>query len=428
MIRIHLLGALAAVSIVGACGDDESKTDTSPDTTPDTSPDTTPDTSPDTAPDTSPDTAPDTSPDVEPDTADTTPDGDVGPTFPTPPALGTAIDRIGRPAVATALIAPFEADAAAKGSRKDAYNAAASDAWQGFAAEMSASLAIYDGLDTVCGNQLAAGGTATAGRYATLGAVLADDRLWVNTASTTCSTYLAVEADATGILANADCGGRAPGYDVIDATYSVVAVGAFGGVTDGIAADDGTPSATFPFLDAPGPEGFPSPPGLSTTQIDRIGRPAVGTALIAAFEADATAKGDAKDDYNAAAPDAWLDFAPEMAKNLAIYDALDTVCGNQLAAGPNADAGRYDTLASVLTLDSLWVNTAATTCTTYLAVEANATGILPNSDCGGRQPGYDVIDVTYSAVAIGALSGVSDGIAIDDATVSAEFPFLAPAE
>jgi len=410
MRRLHLLGALAAGSILGACGDDDPKTDTS-DTT-DTA-DTT---------DTSPDVEPDTTPDVEPDT---TPDGDVRPTFPPAPALGTQIDRIGRPGVSTALIAPFEADATAKGTKKDDYNAAGQDTWASFAAEISANLAIYDALDTVCGNQLAAGATATEGRYGTLGVVLSDDRLWVNTASTTCTTYLAVEANATGILTNTDCGGRRFGYDVIDTTYSVLAVGAFGGVTDGIAADDGMPSATFPFLAAPGPEGFPSPPALSPTQIDRIGRPGVSTALIGSFEANETAKGELKDSFNAAGVDDWLDFVPEISKNLAIYDALDTVCGNQIAAGETATAERYGTLASVLALDRLWVNTAATTCTTYLAVEANATGIVPNSDCGGRQLGYDVIDITYSALAIGALSGVTDGIAMDDATVSTSFPFLA---
>lgn len=414
MRRLHLIGALAAGSILGACGDDDPKTDTS-DTT-DTA-DTT---------DTSPDTTPDSTPDVEPDT---TPDTDVGPTFPPAPALGTQIDRMGRPGVSTALIAPFEANATAKGTKKDDYNAAGPDTWDTFAAEISANLAIYDALDTVCGNQLAAGATATAGRYGTLGVVLSNDRLWVNTASTTCTTYLAVEANATGILANTDCGGRRFGYDVIDTTFSVLAVGAFGGVTDGIAADDGTPGTTFPFLAAPGPEGFPSPPALSPTQIDRLGRPAVGTALVAAFDADATRKGEMKDDYNAAAPDSWLEFVPEIAKNLAIYDALDTVCGNQIAAAATVTAERYGTLASVLALDKLWVNTATATCTTYLAVEANATGIVPNTDCGGRRLGYDVIDITYSALAIGALSGVTDGIAMDDATVSTSFPFLAaPAE
>ncbi len=408
MRRFPTLTAVASATMLfTACPDDDND---KPDTTDTT--DVTPDTG---------DTTPDVGPDVQPDTTD----GDTTPTIPTPPALGTQIDRIGRPAVSTALIAPFQSNATTKGALKDEYNAAAPAAWSGYAAEMSSNLAIYDALDGVCGNQLAAGATATAGRYGTLGAVLSDDRLWVNTASTTCTTYLAVEANATGILANTDCGGRRFGYDVIDITYSAVAIGALAGVGDGITADDGMPAATFPFLAAPGPEGFPSAPALSPTQIDRIGRPAVSTALIGTFDGNATTKGELKDEYNAAQPATWATYAPEMAGNLAIYDALDGVCGNQLAAGATLNAERYGVLASVLANDLIWVNTASSTCTTYLAVEANATGILANTDCGGRRFGYDVVDTTYSALAVGAFAGVTDGISADDGTPGATFPFLA---
>ena len=64
------------------------------------------------------------------------------------------------------------------------------------------------------------------------------------------------------------------------------------------------------------------------------------------------------------------------------------------------------------------------TCGQYLGVEANAVGI-PNADCGGRTPEYDVIDTTYSVLAAGVLSGVSDGI-VADGKVTTTFPFLAP--
>jgi len=406
--RLKTYGAVvSATLLLTACPDDNEKPGIS-----DTG---------DTTADITPDTTADVGSDVEPDT---TPDADTTPNFPMPPALGAQIDRLGRPAVATALIAPFQSNAATKGEQKDAYNTAAPATWGTFAAEISANLAIYDALDAVCGNQLAAGATAEAGRYGTLGSVLADDRLWVNTASTTCTTYLAVEANATGILVNIDCGGRRLAYDVIDATYSAVAVGALAGVGDGIEADDGMPSSTFPFLAAPGPEGFPSAPPLSPTQIDRIGRPAVSTALIGTFNADATARGELKDNYNAALPATWGTYAAEIASNLGIYDALDGVCGNQLAAGATSTAGRYGVLAALLASDLIWVNTASTTCTTYLAVEANATGILANADCGGRRLGYDVIDTTYSVLAVGAFAGVTDGIAADDGSPSMTFPFL----
>src|SRR6185436_19648010 len=86
------------------------------------------------------------------------------------------------------------------------------------------ALAAYDALDGSsdgtmandgCGNQLAYGatykGTAFAD-YALLTTVLTDDRLYVNTGSGTCTTYLAVEANELGVT-NTDCGGRTPTYN-----------------------------------------------------------------------------------------------------------------------------------------------------------------------------------------------------------------------
>ncbi len=83
--------------------------------------------------------------------------------------------------------------------------------------------------------------------------MLADDKLWVNSASATCGQYLAVEANATGVVVNTDCGGRTLTYDVIDTSYSVLALGALSGVGDDIGSDtDGPQSNTaFPFLLAP---------------------------------------------------------------------------------------------------------------------------------------------------------------------------------
>jgi hypothetical protein len=170
----------------------------------------------------------------------------------------------------------------------------------------------------------------------------------------------------------------------------------------------------------------PAPPALGT-QIDRMGRAGVNTAVTDPFNQNSTTKGAAQDNYNAASSTAqWSAFANRFAGNLAILDALDTVCGNQLLAGPTASAGRYSTLASVLADDQIYLNTSSGTCTTYLAVEANAVGIA-NNDCGGRTPIVDVIDRTYSVLAAGALSGVTDGVDRDaDATQgTTAFPFLA---
>jgi hypothetical protein len=172
------------------------------------------------------------------------------------PVPGPQIDRMGRAAINTALIGPFRDPGlgGARGAIQDVYNGAAlPDLWDDqFAAEMASNLAIYDGLDRTCGNQLLAGDTAAPGRYAALAGVLADDRLYVNTASGTCDIYLGVEGNAVGIT-NTDCGGRTPLEDTIDVSYSVLAVGALSGVTDGVPSDaDGTASLDdFPFYAPP---------------------------------------------------------------------------------------------------------------------------------------------------------------------------------
>jgi hypothetical protein len=175
-----------------------------------------------------------------------------------PPARGVQIERMGRAGVNTAVTNPFfresvEAELESHEEIVDDYNAEADPAqWTRFAAEMAGNLAILDGLDRNCGNQLLAGSSAVAGRYDALAGVLADDRLYLNTASGTCQQYLAVEANAVGI-ANTDCGGRTPLEDSIDTTYSLLAAGALDGVTDGVTDDaDSTPSLTaFPYLDDP---------------------------------------------------------------------------------------------------------------------------------------------------------------------------------
>ena len=186
--------------------------------------------------------------------------GSNGSGFPAPPKLGSVqIDRMGRAGINTAATNPFYRESVADEEANhekvvDAYNASSDRSTWGssFAGEIASNLAILDSLDQVCGNQLLAGPTATADRYKPLAEILADDRLYVNTASGSCGQYLAVEANAVGI-ANSDCGGRTPLEDTIDTTYSLLAAGALAGVDDGIPKDaDGTASvANFPFLATP---------------------------------------------------------------------------------------------------------------------------------------------------------------------------------
>jgi len=170
-----------------------------------------------------------------------------------------------------------------------------------------------------------------------------------------------------------------------------------------------------------------SPPVLGL-QIERMGRSAINTAVVDPFFADPAEHGRVQDGYNAANDStAWADlFAARMAGNLAILDSLDTDCGNQLLAGADPVEGRYGALAGVLADDRLFVNTDSGDCQQYLAVEGNALGIT-NSDCGGRTPLQDTVDTSYSVLAIGALTGVGDGVDEDpDAAASLDiFPFLA---
>ncbi|MEO8602787.1 MAG: DUF4331 family protein [bacterium] len=170
-----------------------------------------------------------------------------------------------------------------------------------------------------------------------------------------------------------------------------------------------------------------APARLLGLQVERMGRAAINTAVVDPFFAAEDEHGAVQNEYNASAdPAQWAAlFAARMAGNLAILDSLDTVCGNQLLSGAQPVAGRYDALAGVLADDRLYVNTASGACQQYLAVEGNAVGIT-NNDCGGRTPLYDTVDVSYSVLAIGQLTGVGDGIAQDsDGTASlTTFPFL----
>jgi hypothetical protein len=191
-----------------------------------------------------------------------------------------------------------------------------------------------------------------------------------------------------------------------------------------------TPETSTPETSTP-ETGTPNPPVPTLgAQIDRLGRPAINTALNHTFDTNDATKGAAKDAYNADKAQAgWsATYAPEQAKNLALFDGLDTNCGNQFLA--NKDGGTnlqvYGTLASVTADDRLWLDTSGMTCNTYLAVEANATKLIPNTDCGGRALKYDVIDTTYSIVAAGLPSGVTDGISADPTkTAATAFPYLA---
>jgi hypothetical protein len=163
-------------------------------------------------------------------------------------------------------------------------------------------------------------------------------------------------------------------------------------------------------------------------QIERMGRPAINTALNHTFDPEQDTKDAAKDAWNTTEPSDWAGFVTQVADNLGVLDGLDAVCGNQLLAGAGPTGDRYDTLATVLADDRLWVNLNSATCTLYLGVEANATDAFPNEDCGGRRLVDDVIQTSYSLLAAGDLTfSIDDTIEANPEKTGGEvFPYLAP--
>lgn len=163
-------------------------------------------------------------------------------------------------------------------------------------------------------------------------------------------------------------------------------------------------------------------------QLDRMGRPLTGNALLAPLAADAIS--DAlKAQYNGGSREEWSKLTGEIQKTLGLYDGFDGVCGNQWLADATAAPGaRYRRLAEVLVDDRLWVDTRSGRCEQFMAVEREALGASAETrgDCGGRTPTQDAVDVNRSLLANGSTRGVDDGVDRDAREHSAtDFPFLA---
>lgn len=159
------------------------------------------------------------------------------------------------------------------------------------------------------------------------------------------------------------------------------------------------------------------------SRLDRMGRTLTGNALVGLFDSQENAN-RRKEQYNRAAPQDWNAFVPDIQKSLALYDAFDGVCGNQWLASPKATAERYSALAHLLADDRLWVDSRRKDCKRYMAVERGR-AVRP-SDCGGRTPVEDAVDVYRSLLVNGSESGVEDGVLQDDKVHSVtDFPFLA---
>jgi len=163
-------------------------------------------------------------------------------------------------------------------------------------------------------------------------------------------------------------------------------------------------------------------------QLDRMGRPLTGNALLAPLAPDEVSD-KLKEQYNRTSPSTSKRFIPEIEKTLALYDSFDGKCANQLLTDASKESPqRYRQLATVLADDRLWVDSESTICTQFFAVElANLSGqSLARIDCGGRTPNEDAVDVYRSLLANGAVTGVDDGVDHDEKEHSTSaFPFLA---
>jgi hypothetical protein len=204
---------------------------------------------------------------------------------------------------------------------------------------------------------------------------------------------------------------------------------------------------------------IPPPPALGP-QIDRMGRPLIGTALIGPF-APAPDQAAMRDAYHRASdPAAWatttistgVTIEAEMEANLAVFDAFDigltnitsAGCGNALRYSlppmPPGPQSSYRVAADVFADDELYLDTSITSCPIYLALELELATAGPNAEphttCGGRMPSHDVVDMTYSMLAAGR-SGfdvpsrsyapvLHDGVIAHTDLKEAVFPFLGP--
>lgn len=177
---------------------------------------------------------------------------------PVPSVSGTLMDRMGRAGINTVLTNPFDAYQPQGGTpaemsdvTKDRYNRDGNvKAWpSAWAPAIQMHLALLDGLDSTCANQIAA--NQSGARYSYLAAALAYDVLYVDTTKTSCSQYLGVEFAALRQMPGTDCGGRTPAMDVIDTTFNTLIAGTANGTFGDNIAQNATPTAAFPFFAAP---------------------------------------------------------------------------------------------------------------------------------------------------------------------------------
>lgn len=148
--------------------------------------------------------------------------------------------------------------------------------------------------------------------------------------------------------------------------------------------------------------------GLPFGKIDRMGRPAINTALISA---------DNKDAFNQATPGGGEPFIDEMVAALEFVDGLDGDATNGLLAD------QREALGALLANDVLKIDISIDNCENgYLALELGIDG-----NCGGRTLAEDVMDKTLQSLV--GTAGVTDAVDSEVEFLD-DFPYLpaAPTE
>jgi hypothetical protein len=171
--------------------------------------------------------------------------------------------------------------------------------------------------------------------------------------------------------------------------------------------DTGTP---------PGDTGGDTPAPLPTGQIDRMGRPAINTALVGA---------DLKDSYNKTST--YMSpfpttFTKSFNDSLIFIDGLDGKTDWTLTGGthPLRDA----LLGDYLVIDT---GNACPDKGSYLDVELFVLGLrmTANTTCGGRTLNDDVMDTTLTATVTALKGPVKDNVDAATKPAAATFPYLA---
>lgn len=154
-------------------------------------------------------------------------------------------------------------------------------------------------------------------------------------------------------------------------------------------------------------------------RIDRVGRPLTNIVFVDALATvTGVAHEDVLDDFNRATPDEPTIFLRPIGGTLALLDAADGTCGNQIGRDSDPEDLPYSTLASLIADDRLYLSLTNRSCSDFWGLELNAMG-SNGETCGGRTPGQDAVGVLYDEVL-----HLEDGLDAPEFSYEANLPFM----